>query len=207
MEMTAAHRAALQDILKWRRDVRHFRPDPISAAALARLRKAMDMAPSVGNARPWRILQVTTPALRDAVVANFEAANRTAAAIYEDGRRQDYDNLKLAGLTDAPVHLAIFTEHAPQEGHGLGRQSMPEMLSYSTVAAIHTLWLAARAENIGVGWVSILDPDAVTQLLQVPQTWKLTAYLCLGTPAFDDDAPLLDRKDWQANTPTQWRQI
>ncbi|MDX8346757.1 5,6-dimethylbenzimidazole synthase [Cognatiyoonia sp. IB215446] len=207
MEMTAAHRAALQDILKWRRDVRHFRPDPISDAALQRLRNAMDMAPSVGNARPWRVLQVTTPALRDAVIANFEAANRTASAIYTDEKRQDYNELKLAGLTDAPVHLAVFTEQEPQEGHGLGRQSMPEMLTYSTVAAVHTLWLAARAENIGVGWVSILDPEAVTRLLKVPPTWTLTAYLCLGLPAFDDDTPLLDRKDWQANTPTQWREI
>lgn len=207
MEMTAAHRAALADILKWRRDIRHFRADPIPAAVLTRLRDAMDLAPSVGNARPWRVLQVTTPALREAVMANFETANAAAAAIYDAEKREDYNNLKLAGLAEAPVHLAIFTQQTPKEGHGLGRQTMPEMLSYSTVAAIHTLWLAARAENIGVGWVSILDPDDLARLLQVPETWQLTAYLCLGRPAFDDDTPLLDRKDWQANTPTQWREV
>ncbi len=207
MELTDAHRKALHDVLQWRRDVRHFLPDPIAPETLAVLRKAMDMAPSVGNARPWRVLQVTTPALRDAVIANFEAANAAAGAIYDDEKRAAYDQLKLAGLRDAPVHLAVFTEQTPGEGHGLGRQSMPEMLNYSTVSAIHTLWLAARAENLGLGWVSILDPGGIAQILMVPDSWQLTGYLCLGKAAFDDDTPLLHRQDWQENTATQWREI
>lgn len=204
MELTQAHRAALLDVLQWRRDVRHFLPDPVPAATLKRLRRAMDMAPSVGNARPWRVLQVSTPALRQAVIANFEAANAEAAEIYADEKRNAYNALKLAGLRDAPVHLAVFTAQNPDAGHGLGRQSMPEMLSYSTVAAIHTLWLAARAENLGVGWVSILDPDSVARTLDVPDSWQLTGYLCLGKAAFADDTPLLVRKNWQANTSTDW---
>ncbi|WP_411892527.1 5,6-dimethylbenzimidazole synthase [Yoonia sp. SDW83-1] len=207
MELTDAHRKALHDVLQWRRDVRHFLPDPIAPETLAVLRKAMDMAPSVGNARPWRVLQVTTPALRDAVIANFEAANAAAGAIYDDEKRAAYDQLKLAGLRDAPVHLAVFTEQTPGEGHGLGRQSMPEMLNYSTVSAIHTLWLAARAENLGLGWVSILDPDGIARILNVPDSWQLTGYLCLGKAAFDDDTPLLHRQDWQENTATQWQEI
>ena len=207
MQLTDAHRAALRDILRWRRDVRHFLPDPIAPAVLARLRTAMDLAPSVGNARPWRVLQVETPALRQAIIANFEAANVKAAAIYDDARQSDYMALKLAGLREAPVHLAIFTEGHPAEGHGLGRQTMPEMLAYSTVAAIHTLWLAARAENVGVGWVSILDPDAVAQTLQVPDNWTLTGYLCLGIATEEDDTPLLHRKNWQENTAGHWQVI
>ncbi len=207
MELTDAHRKALHDVLQWRRDVRHFLPDPIAPETLAVLRKAMDMAPSVGNARPWRVLQVTTPALRDAVIANFEAANAAAGAIYDDEKRAAYDQLKLAGLRDAPVHLAVFTEQTPGEGHGLGRQSMPEMLNYSTVSAIHTLWLAARAENLGLGWVSILDPDGIARILNVPDSWQLTGYLCLGKAAFDDDTPLLHRQDWQENTATLWQEI
>ena len=207
MQLSDAHRDALNDILHWRRDVRHFLSDPISADILARLHAAMDMAPSVGNARPWRVLQVTTPKLRQAIIANFEAANETASAIYDDEKRATYAQLKLAGLRDAPVHLAVFTEQNPDEGHGLGRQSMPEMLCYSTVAAIHTLWLAARAENLGLGWVSILDPAKVARTLGVPDSWHLTGYLCLGKAAFDDDMPLLDRKKWQANTPTAWTEI
>ncbi len=187
MHLTQTHRDALADILRWRRDVRHFLSDPVADDLLDRLRAAMDLAPSVGNARPWRVLQVKTPALRDAVIANFEEANMKAAAIYKDAQRAQYNSLKLAGLKDAPVHLAVFTECSPAEGHGLGRQTMPEMLSYSTVAAIHTLWLVARAENLGVGWVSILDPDGVAQILGTPAAWQLTAYLCLGKAASDDD--------------------
>lgn len=207
MKLTQAHRDALSDVLHWRRDVRHFLTDPVPQDTLDRLRAAMDMAPSVGNARPWRILQVVTPALRAAVIANFEQANATAAAIYDNEKRAAYDQLKLAGLRDAPVHLAVFTEQTPDEGHRLGRQSMPEMLSYSTVAAIHTLWLAARAENLGVGWVSILDPTGIARILDVPDTWDLTGYLCLGKAVLDDDTPLLDRKGWQANTPTSWTSV
>ncbi|PUB15409.1 5,6-dimethylbenzimidazole synthase [Yoonia sediminilitoris] len=207
MEFGTAHQDVLHDILRWRRDVRHFKPDPLPRAALEKLRAAMDLAPSVGNARPWRVLQVTTDSLRKAVIDNFEAANREAARIYDTEKRAAYDKLKLAGLRDAPVHLAIFTDHQPAEGHGLGRQTMPEMLDYSTVAAIHTLWLAARAQNIGVGWVSILDPSAIARTLNVPETWSLTAYLCVGYPQSSDDTPLLERKHWQDHTESHWQEV
>lgn len=204
MQMTQAHRDALQDVLEWRRDVRHFLPDPIPAATLARLRAAMDLAPSVGNSRPWRVLQVDSATLRTAIIANFETANAKAGAIYDDDKRADYNALKLAGLRDAPIHLAVFTAQDPDEGHGLGRQTMPEMLAYSTACAIHTLWLAARAENIGLGWVSILDPEAVARTLDAPAHWSLTGYLCLGKAAFADATPLLHQNEWQENTPTMW---
>lgn len=207
MQLTQSHRDALDDILRWRRDVRHFLPDPVGDDVLDRLRAAMDLAPSVGNSRPWRVLHVKSPALRDAVIANFEAANAKAASIYADAQRAQYNSLKLAGLKDAPVHLAVFTECTPTEGHGLGRQTMPEMLDYSTVAAIHTLWLAARAENLGLGWVSILDPDSVASVLDVPDHWTLTGYLCLGKAASDNDTPLLHRTDWQENSSTIWKAV
>lgn len=207
MKLTAAHRRHLHDVLTWRRDVRHFRTDPIAPDRLDRLRAAMDLAPSVGNARPWRVMQVDSPALRTAVIANFEAANTRAATLYDDTRRAAYMNLKLAGLRDAPVHLAVFTATDPAAGHGLGRQTMPEMLTYSTACAIHTLWLAARADNIGVGWVSILDPAALHATLKAPSDWTVTAYLCLGIAATDDDTPLLHRTAWQHNTPTDWQVV
>ncbi|MBI1418694.1 MAG: 5,6-dimethylbenzimidazole synthase [Limimaricola sp.] len=205
MKLTKAHREALRDILTWRRDVRHFRPDPVAPDVLERLRAAMDLAPSVGNSRPWRVRQVESPALRAQVCAIFEAANHAAAAIYDDTTRAAYDALKLAGLREAPVHLAVFTDTAPEAGHGLGRQTMPETLAFSTVSAIHTLWLAARAENIGLGWVSILDPAAICAALDVPDDWQLTGYLCLGHPAETDDTPLLHRVGWQENAPTDWK--
>ena len=207
MELSQAHRDALQDILLWRRDVRHFLPDPVPQDVLERLRKAMDFAPSVGNARPWRVLHVKSAARRNAVIANFEAANSAAAEMYQDAQRAAYNALKLAGLREAPVHLAVFTETEPQAGHGLGRQTMPEMLNYSTVAAIHTLWLAARAENLGVGWVSILEPEAIARSLDAPKDWELTGYLCLGKAATTDDTPLLHRNAWQTNAKTEWREV
>lgn len=205
MDLTQNHRDALRDVLHWRRDVRHFLPDPIPDETLTWLRAAMDMAPSVGNARPWRVLQVDDPALRADIIANFKEANAEAGAIYPDDKRAQYNALKLAGLKEAPVHLAVFTAGDPIEGHGLGRQTMPEMLTYSTVCAIHTLWLAARTENLGLGWVSILDPVAVSRTLDVPDHWQLTGYLCLGRAIFPDDTPLLDRAGWQENTQTRWR--
>lgn len=207
MHLSQAHRDALQDILLWRRDVRHFLPNPVPQEVLDRLRKSMDFAPSVGNARPWRVLHVKSPERRNAVIANFEAANAEASKLYQDKKRASYNALKLAGLREAPVHLAIFTETDPEAGHGLGRQTMPEMLAYSTVAAIHTLWLAARAENLGVGWVSILDPKSVARALGAPKDWHLTGYLCLGKAASDNDTPLLHRNAWQTNAETIWQDI
>lgn len=207
MEMGPEHRAALADILAWRRDVRHFKPGPIAPDVLARLRGAMDQAPAVGNARPWRVLQVESPEIRAQMIANFESANDSAAEDYSIAKAEKYRALKLSGMKEAPVHLSVWTDTAPSEGHGLGRQTMPEMLAYSTVTAIHTLWLAARAENIGVGWVSILDPKAVREVFDVPSCWIFTGYLCLGYPAAPSDTPLLHENGWQENTKTQWEVV
>lgn len=207
MQMGAVHRDALSDLLIWRRDVRHFRTDPIASEVLGRLRAAMDKAPAVGNARPWRVTQVESPEKRAAMIANFENANMDAAEGYAADRAAKYRALKLSGMREAPVHLAIWTDTNPSEGAGLGRQTMPEMLAYSTVAAIHTLWLAARAENVGVGWVSILDPEPVKALFGAPAHWDLTGYLCLGYPEQTSDTPLLHKTGWQENTRTQWEVV
>ncbi|WP_299966903.1 5,6-dimethylbenzimidazole synthase [uncultured Roseobacter sp.] len=205
MQMRQSHRTALQDLLIWRRDVRHFRPDPVDPACLTRLQRSMEHAPSVGNARPWRVLQVENAQRRAEVIASFDACNAAAAQAYEDAAQRDYLALKLAGLREAPVHLAVFTDLAVAEGRGLGRQTMPETLSYSTVMAIHTLWLAARAENLGLGWVSILDPVEVHRILDAPATWALTGYLCLGHPQTTSDTPLLHQAGWQADTRCTWQ--
>ncbi|MCF6444896.1 5,6-dimethylbenzimidazole synthase [Nereida sp. MMG025] len=207
MLLNDAHRAALLDVLTWRRDVRHFKTDPVDQEVLDRLRATMDLAPSVGNARPWRVLQVKDADKRAAITADFETENAKAAALYSDDARRDYNALKLSGMHDAPVHLAIFTETAPREGRGLGRQTMPETLAYSTVGAIYTLWLAARAENIGLGWVSIINPERIKQILQTPDTWHLTGYLCLGHAEFQDDTPLLHKTGWQENVQTHWKTV
>ncbi|MEO9821900.1 MAG: 5,6-dimethylbenzimidazole synthase [Paracoccaceae bacterium] len=205
MKFTDHHIDALDDILKWRRDVRHFRRDPIDPAVLDRLRGSMERAPSVGNARPWRVIQVNSVDHRSRIVEIFEACNAEAADTYDSKARSDYLALKLAGLREAPVQLAVFTDQNVAEGRGLGRRTMPEMLSYSTVMAIHTLWLAARAENVGMGWVSILDPDKVSAALEVPPSWSLTGYLCLGYAETETDTPILHKTGWQKDTRTDWQ--
>lgn len=204
MRFDEGQAATLRMILRWRRDVRHFEPNPVDEAILARLAEAMALAPSVGNARPWRVIRVEDPTLRAAVRADFQRCDEAAAADYDDEQAAAYRALKLAGLDAAPVQLAVFTHVDPAAGHGLGRRTMPETLRQSTAMAIHTLWLAARAANLGMGMVSILDPAAMERIFAVPEDWAFTAYLCLGHAEWDDDTPLLHRAGWQENAPTLW---
>lgn len=204
MDFGTAEREALLGILRWRRDVRHFRPDPVGEPVLERLREVMNCAPSVGNCRPWRVIRVEDPGLRARVRADFTRCNAEAASLYEGDRAAAYARLKLAGLDIAPVQLAVFTAGDPEAGHRLGRVTIPETLKQSTAMAIHTLWLAARAENLGLGMVSILDPAAMERLFAVPEDWSFSAYLCIGHPAFTDDTPLLHRAGWQENAGTEW---
>lgn len=192
-------RARLADLFAWRRDVRRFKPDPVESSIIEALVRTAARGPSVGNSQPWRFVSVETLAARDAVLANFQACNAAALACYEGERAARYAKLKLSGLREAPVHLAVFCDHATDAGAGLGRKTMPEMLDYSVVAAVHTLWLAARAEGLGVGWVSILDPVEVCRALAVPPAWKLVAYLCVGRPLEEHRDPELERHDWQAH--------
>ncbi len=191
-------RSEFRDLLRWRRDVRHFRTDPIAEALVDELLDLACLAPSVGNAQPWRFVSVDAAANRAAIIANFERANERALSGYQGERAQLYAGLKLAGLKEAPRHLAVFCDEATAQGAGLGRQTMPETLRYSAVLAVHTLWLAARVRGLGIGWVSILDPQEAAQQLAVPQDWTLVAYLCLGWPTEDHDQPELQRLGWQA---------
>ncbi len=201
----AAFRGRLAELFEWRRDVRRFRPDPVPVSQIEALVRLATFAPSVGNSQPWRFVSVETVAAREAVIANFHACNVAALKSYEGERAALYARLKLSGLREAPLHLAMFCDHATEAGAGLGRKTMPEMLDYSVVAAIHTFWLAARAENLGVGWVSIIDPKEVCRALAVPEAWKLIAYLCVGFPQEDHLDPELERHAWQAHLPENAR--
>ena len=189
-------RTTLTQLLSWRRDVRRFRPDKLPAGLLEELLRLACLAPSVGFSQPWRWVSVEAPERRAAVLANFRACNQEALRDLTGSRAALYSRLKLAGLAEAPVHLAVLVDPETETGHGLGRQTMPEMLHYSCVCAIHTLWLAARAHGIGLGWVSILDPQEVCLLLEVPSTWQLIAYLCLGYPEQEQDRPELEQQGW-----------
>ena len=192
-----AFRARLLELFRWRRDVRRFRPEPIPAALLEELLEAACLAPSVGLSQPWRFVTIEEPARRAAVRASFEACNAEALAQQHASRAALYGRLKLAGLDEAPCHLAVFADPDPEQGQGLGRRTMPETVAYSAVMAVHTLWLAARAAGLGLGWVSILDPAAVAAALDVPMEWTLIGYFCLGYPRVDSDTPELECAGWE----------
>ena len=196
-QFTEKFRAQFRQLLAWRRDVRRFRTDPIPAGVLDELIELACLAPSVGNSQPWRFVKVDTPGRRDQVIESFETCNDAALAKYSGDRAALYARLKLAGLIEAPEHLAVFADEQTAAGHGLGRLTMPETLHYSVVAAVNTFWLAARAYGLGVGWVSIIDPIEIGKILDVPDGWSLVAYLCVGYPEEEHLDPELERAGWQ----------
>jgi 5,6-dimethylbenzimidazole synthase len=193
----AEFRRGLEELYLWRRDVRRFRCDAIDPGLLDTLIGLAALAPSVGNSQPWRFVKVDDPLSRAQVRRNFEACNRAALATYEGERAALYARLKLSGLERAPVQLAVFADQDTACGFGLGRRTMPEMLAYSVVCAVHALWLAARAHGLGLGWVSILEPEEICRILAVPPAWRLIAYLCLGYPEEEHLDPELQRCGWQ----------
>jgi 5,6-dimethylbenzimidazole synthase len=190
-------RATFHDLVLWRRDVRRFRTDPVDEKLIDDLIEIATHAPSVGFSQPWRFVKVKSPGRRLAVCESFARANDKALQGYEGEQKKTYMGLKLAGLKEAPVHLAVFSDESTETGSGLGRRTMPETLRYSVVAAVQTMWLAARAMGLGMGWVSIFDPAEVTRSLDVPAGWNLVAYLDLGWPAEEHLDPELERHHWE----------
>src|SRR5215472_16997139 len=197
-EFSPSEKAAVYRALRERRDVRRgYLPQPIDDATLYRLLGAAHQAPSVGFMQPWRFIVVRSQALRTRVHEIFLQANAAAAATYPVERREMYSRLKLEGLREAPQHLCVVSDDRSERGHLLGRHSMPETSVYSVVCAIQNLWLAARTEGIGLGWVSILDPTAIKELLRIPPATQLVAYLCLGYVEEFADLPDLERDGWE----------
>ena len=197
MAFGQAFRDQLGELFAWRRDVRRFRPDPVAPELIRRLLEQTGLAPSVGLSEPWRFVMVESAPARAAVLANFEAANAEALEGYSGDQARLYASLKLSGMRQAPVQIAIFCDEATQQGSGVGLRTMPEMRRYSVVCAVMQLWLAARAEGLGAGWVSILDPDRLGRNLRVAQEWRLIAYLCLGWPEEEHRDTELERAGWE----------
>lgn len=196
-QFDTAFQTRLTDLMRWRRDVRRFRSDPVDEAMLRHCLDAFVLAPSVGLSQPWRLIRVDSAGARTAALANFEAANAAALAGYDGDKAETYAGLKLSGMREAPVHLAVYCDEATQTGHGLGAGTMPEMRRYSVVSAIMQFWLMARAHGLGVGWVSILDPVRLGRDLDVPDDWALVAYLCIGWPEAHSDTPELEKQGWE----------
>ncbi len=192
----------LRELFRLRRDVRRFRVDPLPDGVMPSLIRAACSAPSVGLSEPWRFVSVESAALREQIALEFESQNEIAAGGFSDVEAEHYRRLKLAGLRDAPEHLAVFVDNESHQGRGLGRATMLETLAYSVVLAIGHLWLAARAIGVGVGWVSIVRPEAIEAALQVPSSWKLVGYLCIGFPETEEDeVPELEQAAWEHRRP------
>lgn len=191
----------LDRLFRWRRDVRRFRTDPVDPSLIDRCIESFSLAPSVGLSEPWRIIKVESKAARAAALQNFEIENKNALDGHSGDRAKLYASLKLSGMYDAPIQLAIFSDEATEKGAGLGAGTMPEMRRYSVVSAITQMWLLARAHNLGVGWVSILDANKLCRDLEAPNDWRLVAYLCMGWPEEATDTPELERAGWEQRAP------
>ena len=210
MEVTRAagfdesERRAVYRAIRERRDVRRgFLPEPIPDELLNRLLEAAHNAPSVGMMQPWRFIVIRDFAVRQAIHEIFLDANRQARDSYEGEQQKNYADMKLEGILEAPQNLCIVCDSQSSQGHQLGRRTMPETALYSAVCAIQNLWLAARAEGVGVGWVSILEPNRVRRALEIPEHITLVAYLCLGYVEAFAGVPDLERSGWEKRTPLE----
>lgn len=192
-------RAAVYRAIFARRDVRHFLPGPLPEGTLQRCLEAAHAAPSVGYMQPWRFLRITDARLRGELHALVDAERlRTAAEL--PSRRQEFLRLKVEGVREC-AELLVVALMDGRDAHVFGRRTLPEMDLASAACAIQNLWLAARAEGIGVGWVSFFDPDAVADLLAMPPGAQPIALLCLGRTAEFPEQPLLESLGWGERLP------
>ena len=193
-----AFRDGLAELFRWRRDERHFLTTPLPDGEMLDLLRLAQLAPSVGNSQPWRFVRVRSASLRSRLAEHVDEHIALAGKAFETAEKQEaYRALKLHGLREAPEVLAVFCDETTRDGSGLGAATMPQARAYSVVLAIHTLWLAARARGIAVGWVSILDPVFVAGLLDAEPDWQLIALLCVGYPVAEAAVPELERRHWQ----------
>lgn len=200
-EFSPLERAAFYRVIEGRRDVRAFRPDPVDDDTLRRVLEAAHHAPSVGLMQPWNFIVVRERATKSKIRAIFLRENERAAAHYAGPRAELYRSLKLEGIEEAPVNLCVTCDRERAGPHVLGRNTIVDTDLYSTCCAIQNLWLAARVEGLGVGWVSILDNRDLRAALAIPESVEPVAYLCLGYPKEFLDEPELQRRGWAARLP------
>jgi 5,6-dimethylbenzimidazole synthase len=197
-------RAAVYRAIATRRDVRRgFIAEPLPDEVLHRILAAAHSAPSVGLMQPSRFIVIRDRATRQAIHDIFANANSAALATYTGPQREQYSSLKLEGIREAPQNLCILCDTESERGHRLGRHTMPETAAYSTVCAVQNLWLAARAEGVGVGWVSILDSDRLRETLCIPAHILPVAYLCIGYVEEFSAEPDLERHGWESRLPLE----
>lgn len=195
---TDSERAGIYRAIRERRDVRSgFLPDPLPQGLLLRLLNSAHQAPSVGLMQPWRFIVVRSTTIREQVFAAFQDASCAEHKTYTGERVELYSRLTLQGILTAPINLAVVCDCESLRGHSLGRHTMPETAVYSAVCAIQNLWLSARAEGVGLGWVSIIDPERVKAILNIPSSKALVGYFCMGFVENFADEPELERAGWE----------
>jgi 5,6-dimethylbenzimidazole synthase len=200
---TDAERAAVYRAIRERRDVRRFRPGAVPDDVLHRLLRAAAHAPSVGYMQPWNFLVIRDTSVRLQIREAFLRANAEAREMFPPERRDRYAALKLEGILEADLNLCVTCDRSRFGPVVLGRTCQPETDLFSTVCAVQNLWLAARAEGLGVGWVSILQPEDLRRILGLPETVVPVAYLCVGrTEAFAPE-PELRTLGWLPEVPLE----
>ena len=198
-------RQALRDIIDARRDVRRrFLPTPVPDDVLGRVLEAAHRAPSVGLTQPWDFLVLTDATIRADVAAHVEQERRRFAASLPSGRAKTFDDLKVEAILESPLNLVVTSTLERGGAHVLGRFTQPQMAHYSTVLAVENLWLTARAEGLGVGWVSFYRPATLATILNLPNHVEPIAYLCLGYVEEFDPAPELALRGWASPRPLSW---
>ncbi|QBJ79322.1 5,6-dimethylbenzimidazole synthase [Aquitalea sp. USM4] len=185
---------AVYRAIRERRDMRHFKPDPVAPALLQRLLQAAHQAPSVGFMQPWRFIRISDTALRQQLHAEVEV-ERVATAKALGQREDEFMKLKVEGILDCGEVLVAALMDG-RERHVFGRRTLPEMDICSIACAIQNMWLAARAEGIGLGWVSLFDPQRLGTLLGLPAEAKAVAILCIGHVEAFYDKPMLEQENW-----------
>lgn len=192
----------LYQVIFSRRDVRsQFLPAAVPDEVLSRLLYAAHHAPSVGYMQPWNFVVIKSDDVKQRMHAAFTEANDEAKAMFEGEHRELYSSLKLAGILESPVNICITCDRSRTGKTGLGRTHQSDMDLYSTVCAVQNFWLAARAENIGVGWVSIVKQEQLRETLGIPEDIIPIAYLCVGYVSEFNDQPDLEKAGWSERLP------
>ena len=196
-KFTLDEQNVLKNIMLHRRDIRgnNFLKDDVSDEMIQNILLSASQAPSVGFSQPWEFVVIRDDEVKNQVHKSFNHEHKKAADSFSSEKKTMYESLKLEGILEAPVNIAVF--YTPPESPVLGQNTMPETGEYSVVCAIQNMWLMARAMNIGLGWVSILDPEAVKEILKAPVKNKLVAYLCLGYVKEFFTSPELEKLNWE----------
>jgi 5,6-dimethylbenzimidazole synthase len=196
MDFSDSEKAAVYRAIAERRDIRRFRPDPLPMATMTHILEAAHHAPSVGFMQPWNFIVIRARDMRERIHAAFFRANEDAKKLFDGDRKQRYASLKLEGILESPVNICVTCDRDRFGPVVLGRTCQPDMDLYSTVCAVQNLWLAARAEGVGVGWVSIIHPEELTHLLALPERVVPVAYLCIGYVEEFPREPELQTAGW-----------